>query len=60
MYAPDDYENISMHVKSKSPEEIEAYSLVFMKRMKELPDFARIKRNLDSTAKMLEYKKRAP
>ncbi len=60
MYAPDDFEHISTHIKTKSVEEVKTYAKVFFERMSELTDFSWIKRNLESTAKTLEYKKRAP
>ena len=60
MFAPDDYQKIASHVKSKTIEEVEDYSKVFMKRMIELQDYERILKNIQNTAKQLEYKKLAP
>lgn len=60
MFAPDDYQKISNFIWSKSVEEVEKYSKVFFKRLNELQDASWILKNIETTAKQLQYQQRAP
>lgn len=60
MFAPNDYQKIANFIRSKTVEEVEKYSKVFMKRINELQDAARILKNIEQTAKELQYQQKAP
>ena len=60
MFAPSDYKKIASHIRSKTEEEVEKYSKVFMKRINELSDSSRILKIIEQTAKKLEHQQKAP
>lgn len=60
IYAKDDYENISEHVGTKSPEEVKQYSQTFFSKLETLTDAEKIKKNIEKAEKTLSFKQKAP
>ena len=61
LYATNDFQNISTHMDgSKTPEEVEKYSLVFFAKVDTLNDCQKIKHKINKAQNSVNFNLRAP